>query len=281
MVMIKGPVRWAFSGICVLALAHAPYASGPGQELAVILDKCAGYCDGLRQAALDFVCREVVREDIFNSVPFKGRNRYRIYAPNERLDLTYDYQMIQRAGLYAEKRTLVEDSGRAVSIPDAPLKTKRLYSLRSFFGPLGLVGRDAQPSYEYRLIKKERILGYEAVLIEFRPKPNPMENSDIGRLWVDPIDGSVLRIEFNGEGLAGYRIAADAAERRGLRADLRAVHDYGIVKNGLRFPSRTMVEESYTGSMVPKFTRSRLSVGYSDYRFFTVEFEVKHDQGRS
>jgi hypothetical protein len=47
-----------------------------------------------------------------------------------------------------------------------------------------------------------------------------------------------------------------------------------IEKNGIRFPSRYFVKESYINPSRGKLTLSETTVTYSDYKFFTVETEV-------
>jgi hypothetical protein len=242
-----------------------------------ILELCARYCDRLRGAALDFVCREEIREDIFNSGPFRGRRTTRFYLKDELLRLVYDYQLIHKPDHYAEKRILLEENGQEMKIVDAPLKTKRLFSLRSFFGAVMLVGREAQVKNNYLFIKEDKIFDRKIYVLGIRQNGIPPEESETGRIWVDREDGSVLRIEFEGEYLSGFRTAAESAERRELKPLFTAVHDYEIEKNGLRFPSRTVLEEAYKGFMIPKYSRSRLTVKYSDYRFFTVEVEIKNE----
>jgi hypothetical protein len=46
--------------------------------------------------------------------------------------------------------------------------------------------------------------------------------------------------------------------------------DYGIEKNGIRFPSRYTVQETYARG-VRRFQRSETTVVYDQYKFFTVE----------
>jgi hypothetical protein len=54
------------------------------------------------------------------------------------------------------------------------------------------------------------------------------------------------------------------------------VTEYGFEKNGIRFPSRDTSEEAYLKPDGTKFIRSRTSVVYRDYKFFTVETDIKY-----
>ena len=47
-------------------------------------------------------------------------------------------------------------------------------------------------------------------------------------------------------------------------------------KNGIRFPSRLVFEEAYINPRGEKFTRSETTVIYKNYKFFTVEVDIKY-----
>ncbi len=49
-------------------------------------------------------------------------------------------------------------------------------------------------------------------------------------------------------------------------------------KKGIRFPSKTVFEESYI-SAAKKRERSRTVIKYDNYRFFIVDYEVKYKGG--
>jgi len=86
----------------------------------------------------------------------------------------------------------------------------------------------------------------------------------------------VLKIEVDADSLTGEirpRIAS-------AYEPPTVVHLYGIEKNGLRFPSETIFSQKYDSldryrprgdSLTERCTRFT----YSDYRFFTVEVDVR------
>ena len=53
---------------------------------------------------------------------------------------------------------------------------------------------------------------------------------------------------------------------------------YDIEKNGIRFPSRVVLEEIYLTTEGEKILLSKINVHYTDYRFFTVGVKVKEKQ---
>ena len=56
---------------------------------------------------------------------------------------------------------------------------------------------------------------------------------------------------------------------------LTQISEYGFEKNGIRFPSRYSLREEYISRRGKPFLRSETSVIYRDYKFFTVETEVR------
>jgi len=54
------------------------------------------------------------------------------------------------------------------------------------------------------------------------------------------------------------------------------VSEYKVEKNGIRFSSRYFIEEAYIGKKGKKFISSETTVIYRDYKFFTVETEIKY-----
>ena len=65
------------------------------------------------------------------------------------------------------------------------------------------------------------------------------------------------------------------SKKRRIKPIITVIHDYGIKKKGLRFPSKTIFEESYIALGSGKFRASRTIISYDEYRFFTVDVKVK------
>ena len=66
-------------------------------------------------------------------------------------------------------------------------------------------------------------------------------------------------------------------ERYGMKPRIKITSEFEVEKNGIRFPTRHLIEEAYVGpatmSTPSKFVRSRITVIYKDFRFFTVSVE--------
>jgi hypothetical protein len=58
-----------------------------------------------------------------------------------------------------------------------------------------------------------------------------------------------------------------------MHSGQRSGHD--PPKNGIRFPSRLFVEEAYISAWGRAFVRSETAVVYRNFRFFTVEVEIR------
>jgi hypothetical protein len=253
-----------------------------------ILARSAAYCDRLSRAALDFVCLEKIKEEIYTySFPSSGAAvvtregespmtlevRPRRYTKAN--SLIYDYQMIRQKGEMRESRTLIEENGVRKEEKNAPLKIKRFYSERAIFGPVGFLAQEWHDLYNYEIVDEDSVQGRKAYVIEARPK-TPIENKpNFGKIWVDKGDSSILRIDIEQESLPGFEKARQEAGKEKLTPHFKTTHIYGVEKNGLRFPSRTVFEEEYSRVKGKKFRASRTIIAYDKYRFFTVETDVK------
>ena len=246
-----------------------------------ILIKCSDYCERLEKAALFFVCQERIEEFIyFYSYNPRFRN-YRIIVnvPQkiEKNTYLYDYQLIKKGRKFEEKRILLEENGEKKHQENAELKTKRFYSKRSVFGPIGLLDKDSQKLYDYEILKVDNLKGKKAYVIEIKPKKIMANRPNYGKAWIDAKDSGVLKIETEEESLVGFEKLKEESEKLGLTPVLKAVHYFEIEKNGIRFPSRTVFEEDYIGPRIKgRKKKSRTVITYDNYRFFIVEVEVKY-----
>jgi hypothetical protein len=279
----------AASAILFLMIgATASVQNVPAQEnvdLEKILSRCAAYCEKLRSSALDFVCEERIVENVFPTryrMSSTGGSRTITYSTPAiagkpgRNTWRYDYQLVKKGPSIEEKRTLLEFNGKQPGAPRTQVKPRRFFSENPVFGPVGFFDRDWHNLYDYQFLKRERVLDREAVAIKVVPKTTIENKPNYGTIWIDMEDDSVLKIEVEDSSLAGYKEVQAAAKSRGLEPDFVTIHEYGVIKNGLRFPSRTVFEERYKGR-VDGFlggTKSKTEILYSEHRFFTVETDA-------
>jgi len=263
-------------------------ADSKSPELVRILGLCAEYCDKLNGAVLNFICREKIQETVAElhsssgSVMVTGgggsylvSSRPIMFGKDERQKLVYDYQLIHdRDGRLTETRTLLEEKGETVSVPNAPLKTKVFEHKYVVLGPIGLLGRSQQADFDYELVKETTFRKEPVDVIKAVPKPSNMTNRLFGTIWARKSDGGVLKIEWEQTSLGNYQQALEIAKVLGAEPKIELTSEYDFEKNGLRFPSRYSIKETYRRRGRPSGRRSETIVVYDEYKFFTVETGV-------
>ena len=263
----------------------------PEPRLAELLKKAARYSERLSRSALDFVCTETIteridpREEPKIGDPFakvrdarQGLHTQSVQSKIASIQtnrFVYDYQLIKKSGILQERQTLLEENGRKTQEKDAPLKTSQLEHQYVVLGPVGLLGADAQQNNDYSLVENAKIQGQPAVVIEVKPKAPAIARYLYGKVWMKDSDGSVLRIEWNEKSLGNYEPVEEVARRLNAQPKIAFASEYGVEKNGLRFPSLYSVREAYVDTRGKAFVRSETEVVYKDYKFFTVETGVE------
>lgn len=245
-----------------------------------ILEKCAAYCRKLEKASLYFVCKEEIRERIFYEQ--KAYARYRVISTfiNENIYI-YDYQLIRKGSQTEEQRILIQENGMEKYEKEAKLKTKSFTHKHVIFGPLGVLSRKWQEYYNYQIVKEEALHKEKTIVIEAIPKEDRTVAYLYGKIWIKKSDYSILKIEWNQASISNYEKIEELAKSLKAKPAIKFVSEYGIEKNGIRFPTNYFVEEVYIYNppRLGRFKKSEVMVSYKDYKFFTVETEVKyHDK---
>lgn len=264
----------------------APVSQGSAAELEGLLARAAEYCDRLHRSVLNFVCREKVEEwfrpnaqPVVNTVGrARGRLRRIYLGAREGHRLDYDFQLIRgRDGFIQESRTLLREDGREVRVPDAPLKIHTFWHTKVVMGPLGLLSRQNQAYHDYRIVGREKSRGEEILLIEAAPKPGVGLQHLFGTVWIRKRDAGILKIEWNPASIDNYQKVEETAKFLGLNPYLLITSEYAFEKNGIRFPSRHRLKEMYRrGTSGATYQISEIIAVYEDYKFFTVETDVKY-----
>lgn len=250
-------------------------------KMAQILKQSKEYCRRLAHAALDFVCMEEVSEKKINIIQVLEMIRFGMGSRVVEKEFVrkhkylYDYQFIHKDDRKIEKRILLEEDGIKKREEVTRLKTTMFQYKNVIFGPINLLDEDRQPFYNYKMIGDELIDGKKTLVIEATPIPTFREQILWGKIWVCESDFSILKIEWNQDRMAHSAIIKDMARR--YKAEPRITHltEFGFEKNGIRFPSRYFIEEVYIKKKGKKIVHSETQVIYKDYKFFTVETDVK------
>jgi len=258
-----------------------------------IRERISVYCDKLEKTALDFTCRERIKETL-------GSNRERALsdlevedpfhprygtggvllslreAIREEHSFFFDYQLIRKDDQIQEQRRSTDEKGRDLPEDKPYPQTHRFYIDKPVFGPVGLFGRNVQSRFQYQLLGEEKTNGRPAYVVEIKPLHPISGKTSYGKAWIDRQDASILKLDVDAESLSGYeRIAADYISR-GVTPDISIEVIYGFEKNGLRFPSQINLKEAYSDPKQGRIKMSQLRVDYDQYKFFTVGTEVKY-----
>lgn len=266
----------ALEGLTVPARETRLLQPAPPPDLRSLLAAAAAYCDRLSRSVLDFVCRERVEEWFYPEVaPAKAwdRKARRSVVVGRRVthDYLYDYQLVRdRKGSVRESRTLLEEDGKEVRVPDALLKTRLFWHARVVMGPLGLLSRERQAEHDFRIVRETKEDGERVVVIEAVPKPGVAADHLVGTVWLRSGDAAILRIEWDPSSIDDYAGVEAAAERFQMTPRVVLTSEYALEKNGIRFPRRYTVKETYVRGG-RRFQRSQIDVRYDRYKFFTVE----------
>jgi len=265
------------------ALAWTQPQGGPGQAadavgLAQILQKTADYCRKLENALLDFVCIEEVKETLHYEVFENDRDfgSFRIINKADENMFLYEYQLVRNAEKTEESRTLIEKDGRKRREKAAGVGTLRFRFEKVIYGPVDLLKRAHQPYFKYAVVGEEPYLDEKTVIIEAVPDPSEQEYRPFGKIWVRERDFAILKIDYDQRSIKTlYAENRDRSREKG-EPQFELTSEFGIEKNGIRFPSRLVFQEVKVDKSGKKDVRSRAEIIYRDYKFFTVTVDVDY-----
>jgi hypothetical protein len=286
----------AFSRIPAAQVKNA--AAPDPFQLALILKAGREYCQRLAKAALDFVCQEVVTDRIDLSRDSQhdlvkqgveitgGANKGVSAAGSLRFERSpksakgtnvyiFDYQFVRQAGEIKETRKLMKKNGKDAK-PDDPISRSAVFQYSDILmAPVQVLDENFREFYNYRLIREDSLDGVKCWVVEVSPSLSEVIKYLGGLIWLKQDDYSILKIEWDPATYSGYdKILLRA---RALEAEPRAISvtEFGVEKNGIRFPSRDFTQEAYLNKDGRLFVRSETQVLYKGYKFFTVETSME------
>ncbi|MCX6561030.1 MAG: hypothetical protein NTZ26_11040 [Candidatus Aminicenantes bacterium] len=277
--------------LAILAVSGGFLFSRPAQEaqdpvLTALLGKLSAYAARLEGSVLDFVCREEIAERIDPALDVRAASplvpdafRDRIYGKliSAKNHYVYDYQCVRgKNGLVRETRTLLDDNGKKTNVPDAKLKTEVFVFGMPLLGPVGIFAERFRPFYDYKITGREKVDGKPALIIEATPTAErPGATNLYGKAWVGAEDGEILKIEWSESRVGRREIFEERAEKYQMQPRITLRSEFSAEKNGIRFPSMLWMEEAYLNTRGRAFIRSTTTVAYKDFKFFTVEVDVR------
>ncbi|MGB2765186.1 MAG: hypothetical protein WBC20_12325 [Candidatus Aminicenantaceae bacterium] len=260
-------------------------------DLNAILAKAAEYADRLERAALDFVCCEEIKEWLDPTLDAKlelsrGRTDYDPItgefktwqgAKEIKKSYVYDYQCIRKQGKIHETRTLLKENGKEKKEAKASLKTTIFRYGTSMLGPVSMFGTRFQPRYQYTVVGEKKIKGQKVIIVDADPLIDDVKSTNLyGKAWIAVEAGDILKIEWNEERIGRYKIFEERGKKFNRTPRITVVSEFQAEKNGLRFPTQLYIEEAYLNKYGRAFIRSKTTVTYKDFRFFTVEVEIRY-----
>jgi hypothetical protein len=310
--------------------------------LADVLEKTAQYCDKLKEQVFHFLCYEKVTETIQKSLHYPGERKglknflagikpdrmttspkngslrvvkdwrqARHYShanrKHERKNIyVNEYQIIKTADQLKERRLPRKFNGKKVGKNTHGIRRMQtvIYSYKNALSPIRFFARENQDRYRYRILKKERIMGGKAYVIEIKPKQDAEEeavekkdnkadeNNDVLVVaWVDVEDFSIKKFKVFPAAFGGidYLLRpGKGTTGKKYNVQISDTHYFGKVRNGIRYPSKTEISISYhedakktaptvmnrvstDGARIS--TRLSTIYNYKDYVFFNVSVE--------
>ncbi len=248
-----------------------------------LLERAGRYCTMMEKKSYLYTCRESKTDRILTSsmlsraendpsAHFDGRPLPDFSFVPVELEERYDIQLVvMDDGKIEENRRLLYKT-QGVRFEGQRLNSIDIH--KAHFGPNSIVGPDVQAFYIYHLAGEEDCLDQAAWIVEAIPRWRACSDLNPGRIWISKKDGSVLKIERS------YQLDKDRDQIRlrglilGLQPRLTFISEFAFAKDGIRYPSRIEVRESYLDGEREKLVRLVIESRFSDYQFFGVSSEV-------
>ena len=256
-------------------------------ELSKILEKTGDYCEKVKKMALFYVCKEKIvkkryiykTEDYRKKLPdidaWTWHKRFKLKGTKKNT-YTYDYQLIKKGDELKERRILLKENGKKKHEKNAELKMVKYISEYLVYGPVGFMSIYWQDYFDYEIVGKDKVGGKDAIIINSFPISDIEENENYGRIWVDKGDFSILKIEWDPRSIKEYEEEIVPSPIGDLMKEMVWSVSYGIEKNGVRFPSKQLIQEFLINEEGEKYIQEETSFDYIDYKFFKVEVDVKY-----
>lgn len=280
--------RWIVAGIVIAALLPGTITAGDAEDavlLQTVLRRMARTASLFRDSALEFACQEKIS---WRGAGQPGRATFEYVFVYDDEKGFQDYRTAPFLGKRrkAPKEISPDDQG----VP---------WYLRSAYLWVFVFRDSRQHLHRYRLAGEERVLGVQAVKIEFEPilPIHAKLNDWYGTAWVDPELGQLLKVVAFSP--SDYKTKKMWEDYRSADITDEARAEFGIIttlftqeRNGLRFPGKVtlehvryhgqrgvrvikkeddrLVEKEKSGSRARKITLLRVEQTYRKYQFFSV-----------
>ena len=222
-----------------------------GPSLEYVLERCADYCVRLEKAAFHFICVQQVTQKTYGQ-PKKKRS--------------YDYQLIKTNQNFRERRV-----ARGRSLTENPeekdLKPifKEVFSYKSVIAPVFFVARKNLDRFLFQFTGYRKVLGKRVLAVQVQRKSDTAnkgvlrvvrkgrrstlefdrQDRRVAEIWVDPDNYSIIGLRVFPAGLAEYNQIVKNAFENGFAVELEDIHYFGLLREGIRYPTLTRIELKY------------------------------------
>ena len=148
-----------------------------------------------------------------------------------------------------------------------------------------------QTFFKFEITGMEEIEGEPCFVLNATPTQKREENYNFGRIWINP-KNQIVRLEWEPISIQNYKDEKIQSHLSRVGSDSRPdtiefdkkvvwIVDYGIEKNGVRFPSRQVIKEMYvftsdTQSAEYETIKRETVFDYIGYKFFVVDTAVEY-----
>ncbi len=242
--------------------------------MAKILVESGQYIDKMKKSSIYFFCEEDIMET-FDSYPPRGKQTF------TKSHLIYEYQLVQNGDKLEETRKLLGKNGNRQNLPDTTsnlnLATSSCRYEKLIFGPFDLLHRGNQPDYYYKILKEDILWDEPVWVMEALPLASMDQPS--GVLYIGKKDYSVLKLEWSPRTIRSINLIRERSRSFGAKPVITFYLEFKVKKNGVRFPSRYYLRESYDVSYT--YDKLILDVKFRNFSFFIVGTEVTSEKADS
>ncbi len=256
-------------------------------DLEQILEKVSVYCERVKRIALYYVCKEKIsdKENHFSRIAASSGmvREARAYSirSTETQNFVYDYQLVKKDEEIIERRILLEENGKKRREENAELEKIKYFSQYLVFGPVGFLSSSWQEHFHYEILGEELLGDEQTLILRATPTEEREENYNIGRIWIGD-DFQILRVEWEPASIQNYEDETFDSRLGEFKKSVVWTVDYGMEKNGVRFPSRQVIREVFIAKPPRgneyRTVRHETIFEYVDYKFFVVETDIKYDK---
>jgi len=243
--------------------------------------------------AFDFVCEERINEKIYHYEVVRGYRRkgadlmipvvgFKLNQVEEN-SYIYDYQMVKKGVKTLEKRILIRKNGKEINQEETHFSIKGFSAKYLVYGPVGFLSKYWQNHFNYQLIGQDETARGVTLILSAIPKYPRKINNYKGTIWIKVNDFSITKIKWDPLDEKDKKLSSPLGN---LEKEINWFTEYGVEKNGVKFPSKQIIEEYFVPLIIEeypmKITRKggkqlkyKASYHYTNYKFFTVEVDVE------